>query len=173
MPYTIYIPRPYQSRTHIIPPLWTTTASSIAISTASPLAKAIYNDAITWGWHTEVTEQRPTRMANLREVRSAAGLVSLPHNSQIMRTEDLADTKQVQRSLPHMATRTRTSYSRSRQTSPANCPDDSANYLSRPARICKLVEEKDPVAGTHGLGRSCEGEDRSAARWVEEARIGR
>jgi hypothetical protein len=59
MPYTIYIPRPYQSRTHIIPPLWTTTASSIAISTASPLAKAIYNDAITWGWHTEVTEQDP------------------------------------------------------------------------------------------------------------------
>ncbi|KAH7089130.1 hypothetical protein FB567DRAFT_619993 [Paraphoma chrysanthemicola] len=59
MPYIIYIPRPYQSRTHLIPPSYTTTATSISISTASPLATAIYNDAIAWGWHVEVSEIEP------------------------------------------------------------------------------------------------------------------
>ncbi|KAF2829319.1 hypothetical protein CC86DRAFT_403959 [Ophiobolus disseminans] len=53
MPYIIHIPRHYQSRTHLMPALYTTTATSVAVSTSSALARAIYADALEWGWNVE------------------------------------------------------------------------------------------------------------------------
>ena len=57
MPYIIHIPRPYQSRAHILPTKPTTTATHISINDWSPVARAVYADTTAWGCKSNLWPQ--------------------------------------------------------------------------------------------------------------------